>query len=72
MSEKVEDVLDEVVDEVVSLNEIIVVEGELVTEVYDYSEANALGLTMLCGVLSGLVLTFLLFEYFSRSGRLAF
>ena len=68
MSEKVEDVLDEVV----SLNEIIVVEGELVTEVYDYSEANALGLTMLCGVLSGLVLTFLLFEYFSRSGRLAF
>ena len=68
MSEKIEDVLDEVV----SLNEIIVVEGELVTEVYDYSEANALGLTMLCGVLSGLVLTFLLFEYFSRSGRLAF
>ena len=72
MSEKVEDVLDEVVDEVVSLNEIIVVEGELVTEVYDYSEANALGLTGLCGVLSGLVLTFLLFEYFSRSGRLKF
>jgi len=68
MSEKVEDV----VDEVVSLNEIIVVEGELVTEVYDYSEANALGLTGLCGVLSGLVLTFLLFEYFSRSGRAAF
>ena len=72
MSEKVEDVLDEVVDEVVSLNEIIVVEGELVTEVYDYSEANALGLTGLFGVLSGLVLTFLLFEYFSRSGRLKF
>ena len=67
-SQKIEDVLDDVV----SLNEIIVVEGELVTEVYDYSEANALGLTMLCGVLSGLVLTFLLFEYFSRSGRLAF
>ena len=66
MSEKVEDVLDEVVDEVVSLNEIIVVEGELVTEVYDYSEANALGLTGLCGVVFGLVLTFLLFEYFSR------
>ena len=72
MSEKVEDVLDEVVDEVVSLNEIIVVEGELVTEVYDYSEANALGLTGLCGVVFVLVLTFLLFEYFSRSGRLAF